>query len=182
MTDAYLMTSAHSLTMSPPWRQKSMTRAAEEADGESSLPKKVFTILACLDDDEEYDSDKTLPQVGIPDASPWVRTCRTDKPLGRNLIFVEETTTEVIMRLARKNRGESVAQGNPIQSLTPDLATDVEAFEEKRQELLAEAKNLTKITSKILKDKVASDQECEKSRIYQHNTEEAYRKAEALKA
>jgi hypothetical protein len=89
---------------------------AEEADGESSLPKQVFATLVGLDDeDEEENSDKTPPQAGILelellDAPPWVRTRRTDQPPGRSLNFQEETTAEAIMRLAGKN-GEKVVQG-----------------------------------------------------------------------
>jgi hypothetical protein len=66
--------------------------------------------------------------------------------------------------------------------LTPDLAMDPDAFQAKRQELLAEARNLTKLTLEILKDKVATDQEYEQARMHEQNTEETYREAEALKA
>jgi hypothetical protein len=59
---------------------------------------------------------------------------------------------------------------------------DPDAFQAKRQELLAEARNLTKLTLEILKDKVATDQEYEQARMHEQNTEETYREAEALKA
>ncbi|KAM0882958.1 hypothetical protein ACQ4PT_031946 [Festuca glaucescens] len=161
--------------------------AAEEVDGESSPPKQVFATLAGLDEDEEEDSGKTPPQAGIPDpvipdAPPRVRTRRTDQPPGRNLNFAEEIASEAIMRLAGEN-GENVVHKEILTNpLTLDLVTDPEAFEAKRQELLAEAQNLTRITSSILKDKVATDQEYEQVRMHQRKTEEALRKAEAFKA
>jgi hypothetical protein len=106
---------------------------AEKADGESSPPKQVFATLACLYEDEEDNSEKTLPQAVIPDtllsdAPPRVCTRRMDQPTGRTLNFQDGKAAESLMQMAGEN-GELIQQKeiltNPI---TLEVAADPEAF------------------------------------------------------
>jgi hypothetical protein len=79
------------------------------------------------------------------------------------------------MRLAGENGERIVHEEILTNPLMLYQVADLEALEEKQQELLAEdQKKLAKLNSDILKEKVAINQGYEQARIFQQNTEEAY--------
>jgi hypothetical protein len=193
MRTRYSATSAHSQTMFPLWRWKNTTHGAEkleeeESEGESSPPKQVFAAIAGLDDEnEEEDSEKTPPRVGIPDPElpdvpPRIRTRRTDQPPGRSLNFQENIADETLMHIEgedRENVKHKEILTNPI---TGEEVVDPEAFEVRRKELLAEAQNLVKVNASILKDNAATIKEYEQARAHQRHAHESLQKSIDLKA
>jgi hypothetical protein len=79
------------------------------------------------------------------------------------------------MRLVGENGERIVHEEILTNPLMLYQVADLEALEEKQQELLAEdQKKLAKLNSDILKEKVAINQGYEQARIFQQNTEEAY--------
>jgi hypothetical protein len=99
-----------------------------------------------------------------------------DQPLGRRLNFQEDIEAKMLMQIAREN-GENVNPKEIITNpITPEEVADLEAFEARRKELLAEAHNLVKVNASILKDKVATIKEYEQARAHQRNRQESLQK------
>ncbi|KAK1667756.1 hypothetical protein QYE76_055915 [Lolium multiflorum] len=123
---------------------------------------QVFATLAGLDEDEDDDSQKTSPQRVIPDpvqSDAPTRVCarQTEQPQGRSLNFQEGMAAETLMDIACKN-GEHVQQKEILTTtINLEVVADPEAFEARRKELLAEARNLVKVIATVLKDKVETD-------------------------
>ena len=85
------------------------------------------------------------------------------------------------MRLAGEEGGKVVYGEVLTNPITPEAAADPEALEAKRQEIYAQAQEVTRLNSEVLKKRLESDKEYEETIRIKEWYEENFKCAEATR-
>jgi hypothetical protein len=87
---------------------------------------------------------------------------------------------DTLMEVAGKH-GEHVQLSELLTTpITPDVVADREALEAKRKELLAKSKNIVKVTTSVLQDKMETERLIEQAKRNERLAEEALVRAREL--
>src|SRR6266567_4982272 len=144
-----------------------MADPGEDTDGAMRTPSDAG--LAAPEEPPAPRAQNTIPQEIRP----------VETLVARNLNFGEGTSAQAIIDAVGEN-GEKVTYGELL--VKPiDLNLDPAALDAKRQNLLAEAKEIAKINSQVLRNKIESDRHYEDARRLKDQALESIKAVEATK-